>query len=102
MRLDKFLKLTRLVKRRELANALCDNGGVSINDKVAKASAAVAVGQKLTLRFGNRTLTVEVLGLPMKACGNHTAAQAYILQLEEVRHKLPPLFADEGTEETTQ
>ena len=61
MRLDKFLKVSRLIKRRTVANEACDAGRVLINDKPAKASANVKAGDILTLQFGNKDVTVEVL-----------------------------------------
>ena len=61
MRLDKFLKVSRLIKRRTVANDACDNGRVSVNGKVVKASYDVKVGDKLEIALGNRTLAVEVL-----------------------------------------
>ncbi|MDY3780765.1 MAG: RNA-binding S4 domain-containing protein [Candidatus Faecousia sp.] len=61
MRLDKFLKVSRLIKRRTVANEACDNGRVSVNGKVVKASYDVKVGDKLEIALGNRTLAVEVL-----------------------------------------
>lgn len=61
MRLDKFLKVSRLIKRRTVANEACDAGRVWINDKPAKASANVKVGDVLTIQFGNKDVKVEVL-----------------------------------------
>ncbi len=61
MRLDKYLKDSRLIKRRTIANEACDAGRVSVNGKVAKASVEVKVGDVIELAFGNRTLRVEVL-----------------------------------------
>ncbi len=61
MRLDKFLKVSRLIKRRTVANEACDNGRVSVNGKVVKASYDVRVGDRLEIALGNRTLAVEVL-----------------------------------------
>ncbi len=63
MRLDKYLKTARLIKRRTVANEACDNGLVSINGKPARASYDVKVGDVLSLRFGIRTLTVEILSV---------------------------------------
>lgn len=60
MRLDKYLKVSRLIKRRTLAKEMCDGGRVQINGRVAKAGAEVAVGDRLTLRFGARTLVVRI------------------------------------------
>lgn len=61
MRLDKFLKVSRLIKRRTVANEACDAGRVLINDKPAKASANVKAGDVLTIQFGNKDVRVEVL-----------------------------------------
>ena len=61
MRLDKFLKVSRLIKRRTVANEACDAGRVLINDKPAKASTNVKVGDILTIQFGNKDVKVEIL-----------------------------------------
>ena len=61
MRLDKYLKVSRLIKRRTVANEACDAERVSVNGRVQRASYDVKVGDRITLRFGARTLTVEVL-----------------------------------------
>lgn len=61
MRLDKYLKISRLIKRRTVANEACDAGRVLINDKPAKASANVKVGDVLTIQFGNKDVKVEIL-----------------------------------------
>ena len=63
MRLDKSLKVSRLIKRRSVANEACDNGLVSVNDRPARASYEVKTGDRITLRFGVRTMTVEVLAV---------------------------------------
>ncbi|MBO4609566.1 MAG: RNA-binding S4 domain-containing protein [Lachnospiraceae bacterium] len=60
MRLDKYLKVSRLIKRRTVANSACDAGRVTINDRPAKASAEVKVGDVLSISFGNRELKVKV------------------------------------------
>lgn len=61
MRLDKFLKVSRLIKRRTVANEACDNARVSVNGRPAKASYDVKVGDVLQIQFGARAITVEVL-----------------------------------------
>ena len=61
MRLDKYLKVSRLVKRRTLAKELCDGEKVSIEGRVAKAGTEVKVGDEITLQFGQRTVKVKVL-----------------------------------------
>ena len=63
MRLDKFLKVSRLVKRRVLAKELCDGGRASVNDHPAKAGHELAVGDVIELHFGQRTVRAEVLEL---------------------------------------
>ena len=61
MRLDKYLKVSRLIKRRTVANEACDAGRVLLNDKVARASADVKAGDVITIQFGNKDVKVEVL-----------------------------------------
>ena len=61
MRLDKFLKVSRLIKRRTVANEACDNGRVSVNGRPVKASYDVKVGDRLESAMGARTVAVEVL-----------------------------------------
>ena len=61
MRLDKYLKVSRLIKRRTVANEACDNGRVSVNGKVAKASLEIKAGDKIEIALGARTVAVEVL-----------------------------------------
>lgn len=61
MRLDKFLKVSRIIKRRTVANEACDSGRVMINNKVAKASTSVKVGDIVEIGFGNKNVKVEVL-----------------------------------------
>lgn len=63
MRLDKFLKVSRLIKRRTVANEACDAGRVLVNGKVAKASAAVKVGDEIEILFGQKSVKVRVLDL---------------------------------------
>jgi len=61
LRLDKYLKVSRLIKRRTVANEACDAGRVMINDKPAKASTNVKQGDIITIQFGNKEVKVEVL-----------------------------------------
>ena len=61
MRLDKYLKVSRLIKRRTVANEACDNGRISVNGRVVKASYDVKVGDRIEIALGARTLAVEVL-----------------------------------------
>lgn len=60
MRLDKYLKVSRIIKRRTVANEACDSGRVMLNDKVARASAEVKVGDVIEIAFGNKSVKVRV------------------------------------------
>lgn len=60
MRLDKYLKVSRLIKRRTVANEACDAGRVKVNDKVVKASYDVKVGDVIEIAFGNKSVKAEV------------------------------------------
>ena len=61
MRLDKYLKVSRLIKRRTVANEACDNGRISVNGRVVKASYEVKPGDQIAISLGERTVSVEVL-----------------------------------------
>lgn len=60
MRLDKYLKVSRIIKRRTVANEACDSGRVMLNDKVARASAEVKVGDVIEIAFGTKAVKVKV------------------------------------------
>ena len=60
MRLDKFLKVARVIKRRTVAKEICDAGRVQLNGRTAKAGSELAVGDKLVIKYGNRLLELEV------------------------------------------
>mgnify|MGYP000501803193 FL=1 len=60
MRLDKYLKVSRIIKRRTVANEACDSGRVMLNDKVARASAEVKAGDVIEIAFGNKSVKVRV------------------------------------------
>ena len=76
MRLDKYLKVSRLIKRRTVANEACDAGRVLVNDKEAKASTNVKAGDTITIQFGNKEVKVEVLDIvettKIKSHGKHS------------------------------
>ena len=76
MRLDKWLKVSRLIKRRTVANEACDNERISANGRVVKASYDVKEGDKLEVRFGARTVAVEVLSVTEQK-GKENAALMY-------------------------
>lgn len=64
MRLDKFLKVSRVIKRRTLAKEVCDTGRVSVNGKVAKPSAEVKAGDTMELDFGTKRVKIEIIDTP--------------------------------------
>ena len=76
MRLDKYLKVSRLIKRRTLANEACDSGLVSLNGRPARASSEVKIGDVITLTLGRRRVSVEVLAVA-EAVGKADAAALY-------------------------
>ena len=76
MRLDKFLKVSRLIKRRTVANEACDVGRVSVNGKIAKASQDVKVGDTIEIRFGEKEVKVEVAAI-MDTTKKENAADMY-------------------------
>ncbi|HJC50291.1 MAG TPA: RNA-binding S4 domain-containing protein [Candidatus Anaerostipes avistercoris] len=63
MRLDKYLKVSRLIKRRTVANEACSGGRVTVNGKTAKAGTNVKPGDEIRIQFGNREVAVEVLAV---------------------------------------
>jgi ribosomal 50S subunit-recycling heat shock protein len=82
MRLDKWLKLSRVIKRRTVANEICDQGRVTLNDRPAKASSVVKQGDRLTVRFGNRLVSLEILSVPAGQVSTQVAPTLYHLQGE--------------------
>ncbi len=76
MRLDKFLKVSRLIKRRTVAKEACDHGKIMLNDKVAKAGTAVAIGDIITITFGERVSRYQVLKL-VATTKKEAAAEMY-------------------------
>ncbi len=76
MRLDKYLKVSRLIKRRTVANEACDNGRISVNGRVVKASYEVKVGDQIQITMGPRTLAVEVLQIA-ETVRKDTASEMY-------------------------
>ena len=74
MRLDKYLKVSRLIKRRSVANDACDGERVSVNGRQVKASYQVKVGDVIEIAFGQRTVKVEVLAVTENAKKDDAAA----------------------------
>jgi len=63
MRLDKFLKISRVIKRRTVANEACDSGRVLINGKIAKASTEVKMGDIIEIKYGEKVIKFEVMAI---------------------------------------
>ena len=78
MRLDKYLKVSRLIKRRTIANEACDAGRVTVNDKVVKASYEVKVGDVIAIHFGEKEVKAEVTAI-MDTTKKENAAEMYRL-----------------------
>ena len=76
MRIDKYLKVSRLIKRRTIANEACDAGRISVNGKVVKASYDVKVGDEMEIRFGSRILRIKVTDV-REQVGKSEAATLY-------------------------
>ena len=94
MRLDKFLKVSRLIKRRTLAKEVADQGRITINGKVAKASSDVKVGDELSIRFGQKIVTATVDAVKDSAKKEEAATMFTILK-EERLEKVEPQFIDD-------
>ncbi|WP_407272611.1 RNA-binding S4 domain-containing protein [Radiobacillus sp. PE A8.2] len=82
MRLDKFLKISRLIKRRTLAKEVADKGRITINGNQAKAASTVSVGDVLTIQFGQKLLTIQVDSL-QETVKKENATNLYSVQKEE-------------------
>ena len=84
MRIDKWLKLARLIKRRTIAQMACEQGRVYVNDRPARPAHVIKEGDRVHIEFGSRALTVMVLSVPVKAPAAQDAANLYQL-LEEIK-----------------
>lgn len=94
MRLDKFLKVSRLIKRRTLAKEVADQGRITINGKVAKASSDVKAGDELSIRFGQKVVTASVDAIKDSA-KKEDAASMFTIMKEERLEKVDPAFIDD-------
>lgn len=94
MRLDKFLKISRLIKRRTLAKQVADQGRISIDGKVVKAANRVKVGDVLAIRFGQKIVTVRIEML-QDIVRKDEAASMYTIISEERLEKVEPEFIDD-------
>lgn len=81
MRLDKFLKVSRLIKRRTVANEVSDTGRISVNGNPAKAGKQLKEGDIITIEYANRTISVKVLRIPLNNVSIQEAPSLY----EEVK-----------------
>lgn len=79
MRIDKFLKISRLIKRRSVANEACDTGRISVNSKIVKASYDVKVGDIIEIKMGEKIIKVEVLQVLEHALKNDAATMYKVL-----------------------
>lgn len=94
MRLDKYLKVSRLIKRRTLAKEVADQGRITINEKVAKASSSVKVGDVLAIRFGQKIVTARVEEL-RDTVKKEDATKMFTILKEERLEKVEPQFIDD-------
>ena len=76
MRIDKFLKNSRIIKRRTVAKEACEQGRITVNDKIAKPGLEVKVGDEIFIQFGNGSLRVEVMALT-ESCRKEDAVNMY-------------------------
>ena len=83
MRLDKYLKVSRLIKRRTVANEACDNERVSVNGRVQRASYDVKVGDRISIRFGPKELQVEVLSVQDNVGKADASAMLSLIHISE-------------------
>ncbi|GMA64006.1 RNA-binding S4 domain-containing protein [Alicyclobacillus fastidiosus] len=97
MRLDKFLKVSRLIKRRTLAKQICDAGRVTVGNRTAKASTTVQVGDTLAIRYGNKTVTVEVRKLADHPRRDE-ALELYHVISSVAREAVEPEYVDDEDE----
>ncbi|BAB03792.1 RNA-binding S4 domain-containing protein [Halalkalibacterium halodurans] len=82
MRLDKFLKVSRLIKRRTLAKEVCEQGRITVNGNVAKAGTVVKEGDELVIRFGQKLVTVEITNVK-ETVRKEEASTLYEVKKEE-------------------
>ncbi|MGQ9632276.1 MAG: RNA-binding S4 domain-containing protein [bacterium] len=87
MRLDKFLKVSRLIKRRTVAKELCDGGRILVNGSVAKAGRDVHAGDRLEINFGHKVIVVEVTTVPEGDVRREVAGQIYRTIEERTKNK---------------
>lgn len=87
MRIDKWLKVARLIKRRTISQLACEQGRVYVNERIVKPGTTIKIGDKVHVELGTRATTVEILIVPMKAPSAQEASTLYKV-IEEIRR--PP------------
>ncbi len=80
MRIDKFLKVSRLIKRRTIAKQACDEDRITVNDKVAKAGAEVSIGDVISIEFGSRPVRVRVVEIKESTRKEDSASMYEVLE----------------------
>jgi len=88
LRLDKYLKVSRLIKRRTLAKEVSDQGRVKVNGQVAKAGTAVSVEDELEIRLGNRIIVVKVTGLSEHANKENAKTMFEVIKEEKIQDSI--------------
>ncbi|ARB39556.1 MULTISPECIES: RNA-binding S4 domain-containing protein [Mammaliicoccus] len=88
MRLDKYLKVSRLIKRRTLAKEVSDQGRVKVNGQVAKAGTTVSVEDELEIRLGNRIIVVKVTGLSEHANKENAKTMFEVIKEEKIQDSI--------------
>ncbi|WP_204207488.1 RNA-binding S4 domain-containing protein [Mammaliicoccus sciuri] len=88
MRLDKYLKVSRLIKRRTLAKEVSDQGRVKVNSQVAKAGTTVSVEDELEIRLGNRIIVVKVTGLSEHANKENAKTMFEVIKEEKIQDSI--------------
>lgn len=94
MRLDKWLKLSRVIKRRTVAQMACEQGRVFVNDRTGKSSTTLKLGDKIHIELGSRALTLEIAEIPVKAPPAQEASRLYKVVEEIRRPREDPDFQD--------
>ncbi|EEI25775.1 RNA-binding S4 domain-containing protein [Lentilactobacillus hilgardii] len=85
MRIDKFLKVSRIIKRRSVAKEIADKGCITINDRIAKSSSDVSTNDTIVIKFGNKTLTILVKAL-LDTTKKDDAQKMYEIVSEDYEH----------------
>lgn len=92
MRLDIFLKLSRLIKRRSMAKKYCDHHLVEVNHQPAKAGKEIKSGDEVTLKYWNKTLTVRVLDIPSKGMKTKDSPAFYTIISEHLKESPDEIY----------